>query len=98
MVPIHQGLDANAGVPDFGNAGDRVLSANLKDIVQEIVNNGAWASGNALSILFSGTGDRQVRTTVQIATAGSTPGDATFRVLREVTRRRGATRGFRSPR
>jgi len=56
-----------SNVPEWSAVGDRFLTPNLKSIVQEIVGpvggpaNG-WAANNALSILFNGTGDRQVRT------------------------------------
>ncbi len=55
------------GVPEWAQPGDRFRSPNLKSIIQEIVGTpgGAltgWAAGNALSVLFSGNGDRQART------------------------------------
>ena len=49
------------GVPDWA-VGQQDRSPNLKSIVQEIVDRPGWTAGNALSIIFQGTGNRQMRT------------------------------------
>jgi hypothetical protein len=44
--------------PTTWNSGNYYNSPSLSGIIQEIVNQGSWASGNALSIVITGTGHR----------------------------------------
>ncbi len=41
-----------------GQAGAAQRTSELKDVVQEIVSGGGWASGNALALIITGTGHR----------------------------------------
>ena len=52
-----------------GETGLNQRTPSLAPIVQEIVNRGGWASGNALAILFSGTGHRTARAYDGVAAA-----------------------------
>jgi hypothetical protein len=44
--------------PVVGEAGVDQRTSNISSIIQEIVNRPAWASGNDLALIFSGTGKR----------------------------------------
>jgi hypothetical protein len=41
-----------------GAAGPGQLTPNLASVLQEVVNRPGWASGNALSVIVTGTGRR----------------------------------------
>ncbi len=47
-----------AAWPTIGVAGADQRTPNIATIVQQIVNRGGWASGNALTVIVSGTGRR----------------------------------------
>jgi type IV pilus assembly protein PilY1 len=75
-------------VPEWAAAGDRMQSANLQSIVQEIVNENSWVAGKALTIIFKGIGNRQVRTVdsaitdaAQLVVEYGVPGSATGKQL-----------------
>jgi len=44
--------------PDSWSEGEKKQTVDIKTIIQEIVNQGTWNSGNALSLILSGTGER----------------------------------------
>ncbi len=44
--------------PNRGEAGVDQRTPNIASIIQEIVSRGGWASGNALAIIITGTGER----------------------------------------
>ena len=47
-----------AGWPTAGAAGVDQRTPDITSVIQEIVDQGAWANGNSLAIIISGTGER----------------------------------------
>ncbi len=45
----------------IGQEGEAQRTPDLKDVLQEIVNRGGWASGNAVALIVTGTGLRTAR-------------------------------------
>jgi len=45
-------------IPEWSSVGTPHKTANLKDIVQEIINRGDWSDGNSMAFIVSGSGKR----------------------------------------
>lgn len=63
-------------IPSWSNAGDLHTSADISAVIQEIVNRGGWASGNALSVIITGSSERTAE-----SYDGSASGAPTLRVV-----------------
>ncbi len=55
-------------IPEWDAVGELHQTANLKDIVQEIIDRGGWSTGNNIAFIISGSGKR-VASSVDGATA-----------------------------
>ena len=92
---------ATAWVPASWTTGTDYNSPSIISVIQEIVNQGTWASGNAVAIIITGTGHRASQaydtspaTAAKLVVTYNTNYDLSGRVFEDVNYGGGAGRSF----
>lgn len=69
--PLTSAVTSWSSIPPWTVVGDTVTTPDVGPVLQEIVSRPGWALGNALAIIFTGTGQRSVESYDDVGPAGA---------------------------